>query len=92
MNSYVIYADGAFSPTRNVGGIAFIILNNNEQIIASFSKKFINTTNQRMEQLAVAIALESIKNPSNILEDKELLDMEEVKKKSFLARLFSKRS
>lgn len=67
MNSYVIYADGAFSPTRNVGGIAFIILNNNEQIIASFSKKFINTTNQRMEQLAVAIALESIKNPSNIL-------------------------
>lgn len=33
-----------------------------------------------------------IKNPSNILEDEELLDMEEVKKKSFLARLFSKRS
>ena len=66
MNNYIIYADGAFSPTRNVGGIAFIVLNNN-QMIASFSKKFINTTNQRMEQLAVAVALESIKNPSNIL-------------------------
>ena len=67
MNNYVIYTDGAFSPTKNVGGIAFIVLNNNEQIIASFSKKFTNTTNQRMEQLAIAIALESIKNSSNII-------------------------
>lgn len=67
MKNYIIYVDGAFSPTKKVGGIAFVILDHNENIICDFSKKFINTTNQRMEQLAVAIALESIKTSSNII-------------------------
>lgn len=66
MNSYIIYCDGAFSPSRNTGGIAFIIFNEEDKIVCEFFKKFHNTTNQRMEQLAVAIALESIKSPSNI--------------------------
>lgn len=66
MNNYTVYTDGAFSPTKNMGGIAFIILNSEGSIVAEFYKAFKNTTNQRMEQLAVAIALESIKNPSNI--------------------------
>lgn len=63
---YYIYSDGAYSPSRNVGGVGFIILNSNKEVVCEFSKQFKNTTNQRMEQLAVAIALESIKVPSDI--------------------------
>lgn len=63
---YIIYTDGAYSPSRNVGGIGFVILNDREEKICEFSKKYVNTTNQRMEQLAVAVALESIKKASAI--------------------------
>lgn len=63
---YIIYTDGAYSPNRNVGGIGFVILNSSGDIVGEFLKKFENTTNQRTEQLAVAIALESVKVPSKI--------------------------
>ena len=63
---YKIYTDGAFSPITKTGGIAFIILNSNDKIVCEYFKKFTNTTSQRMEQLAVAIALESIKESSDI--------------------------
>ena len=66
MNKYKIYTDGAFSPLTKSGGIAFIILNSNDKIVCEYFKKFTNTTSQRMEQLAVAIALESIKESSDI--------------------------
>ena len=66
MNKYKIYTDGAFSPITKTGGIAFIILNSNDKIVCEYFKKFTNTTSQRMEQLAVAIALESIKESSDI--------------------------
>lgn len=66
MQKYKIYTDGAFSPLTKSGGIAFIILNSEEKIVCEFFKKFTNTTSQRMEQLAVAIALESIKESSEI--------------------------
>lgn len=62
---YIIYTDGAYSPTKNTGGIGFVILKEGE-LVCEFFKKFTNTTNQRMEQLAVAISLESIKVPSHI--------------------------
>ena len=65
MNKYKIYTDGAFSPSTKSGGIAFIIINN-DKIVCEYFKKFTNTTSQRMEQLAVAIALESIKESSDI--------------------------
>ena len=65
MNKYKIYTDGAFSPLTKSGGIAFIIINN-DKIVCEYFKKFTNTTSQRMEQLAVAIALESIKESSDI--------------------------
>lgn len=64
---YTIYTDGAYSSSRNTGGIGFIILNDKEQILTEFCKKYINTTNQRMEQLSVAVALESIKAPSDVI-------------------------
>lgn len=63
--SYIIYTDGAYSPTTNKGGIGFIIIRDGEEIF-KYSKGYKNTTNQRMEQLAVIVALESIKTPSNI--------------------------
>ena len=65
MNKYKIYTDGAFSPLTKSGGIAFIIISN-DKIVCEYFKKFTNTTSQRMEQLAVAIALESIKESSDI--------------------------
>lgn len=65
MNNYIVYTDGAYSPSRNIGAIAFVILKG-EKIVAEFSKPYRNTTNQRMEQLAVLLALKSIKNADNI--------------------------
>lgn len=62
---YLIYTDGAYSPSTNKGGIGFVILKEGKEIF-SYSKMFKNTTNQRMEILAMCIALESIKNPSDI--------------------------
>lgn len=62
----VIYTDGSYTSSSNTGGIAFIILSDDNKIIATFSKKYLNTTNQRMEQLAVAVALESVKKPNDI--------------------------
>ena len=65
MINYVVYTDGAYSPNRDVGAIAFVILKEGK-IVAEFSKPYKNTTNQRMEQLAVVLALKSIKNADNI--------------------------
>lgn len=62
---YSVYTDGAYSPSINVGGIGFVILRNNK-VVGQFSKAYKNTTNQRMEQLAVAIALESIKEADSV--------------------------
>jgi ribonuclease HI len=60
-----IYVDGAYSPLRDQGGIAFIIVEDNQEIF-SYCKTFRRTTNNRMELLAAIIALESIKTSSEI--------------------------
>ena len=67
---YSVYSDGAYSPSRDQGGCAFVLLKDNKKIF-TFKKMFKNTTNQRMEMMAVCIALESIKTPSviNIFSD-----------------------
>lgn len=62
---YSVYTDGAYSPSINVGGVGFIIIKN-DKVVAQFSKAYKGTTNQRMEQLAVAIALESIKEADSV--------------------------
>ena len=59
MIEYSVYTDGAYSSLRNQGGIGIIFLKNNK-LVAKCSKAFKNTTNNRMELLAVIIALESI--------------------------------
>lgn len=65
MHNYIIYTDGAYSPSRNIGAIAFVILKEGK-IVAEFAKPYKNTTNQRMEQLAVLLALKSIKSADSI--------------------------
>ena len=57
-----IYTDGACSGNPGDGGIAYIILNDENVIIKEFSKYFPNTTNNRMELLAVIFAIQAIKN------------------------------
>lgn len=63
---YKIYCDGAYAPSRDQGGVGFIILNENDEILAKGSKGYKNTSNQRMEQTAVLLAINSIKTPSEI--------------------------
>lgn len=65
MNKLTIYTDGSYAPSTNTGGIGFVVVKEDKQIF-SYSKMFKNTTNQRMEVIAVCIALESVKNPSEI--------------------------
>ena len=63
---YKIYCDGAYAPSRDQGGVGFVILNEDDEILAKGSKGYKNTSNQRMEQTAVLLALNSIKIPSDI--------------------------
>lgn len=65
MGKLQIWTDGAYSPSTNTGGVSFVVVKENKQIF-SYNKMFKNTTNQRMEVMAVCIALESVKNPSEI--------------------------
>lgn len=65
MSTYRVYTDGAYSNTLNQGGIGFIILKDDKEV-ARYSKMYKNTTNQRMEQMAAIVALESITTPSEV--------------------------
>lgn len=64
-NEYLIFTDGAYSSSTDQGGVGFVILKEDKEIF-SFSKMFKHTTNQRMELMAMIIALESIKIQANI--------------------------
>ena len=64
--NYIIYTDGAYSFMRNQGGVGLVFIKNGEKI-GTYSKNYKNTTNNRMELLAVIIALNCIKNPINKL-------------------------
>lgn len=63
---YKIFCDGAYAPSRDQGGIGFVILNEDNEILAKGSKGYKNTSNQRMEQTAALLAINSIKVPSDI--------------------------
>lgn len=62
MISYECYTDGAYSSTRNQGGIGIVFIRNSKKI-AEYSKGFKNTTNNRMEIKATLLALHSFKKP-----------------------------
>lgn len=66
MLDYVIYTDGAYSSSRDQGGIGIVVLRDGEKIF-KYSKGFRNTTNNQMELIAVITALRAVKNPINSL-------------------------
>ena len=66
MKNYKIYVDGSCRGNGN-GGIGIVWLNNGEKVF-EYSKGYINTTNNRMELLAIYLALHSIKKPIDSLE------------------------
>ena len=66
MNKYKIFTDGAYSSTRDQGGIAFVITQEDKNIF-EYSKTYKTTTNNRMEMLACIVALESIQEPSDVV-------------------------
>lgn len=60
MNNYIIYTDGAYSSSRDNGGIGIVILRNGQEI-NKYSYSYPNTTNNRMELSAIIVALRAIK-------------------------------
>ena len=59
-NSYITYTDGAYSSTRNQGGVGIIILKDGKEVL-QYSNIYKNTTNNQMELGAIIIALRMIK-------------------------------
>ena len=58
-----IYTDGAYSSSRNQGGWAFVVVQNNKVIYKEYDG-LINTTNNRMEIMGMLKALEWVKQNS----------------------------
>ena len=66
MLDYVIYTDGAYSSSRDQGGIGIVVLRDGEKVF-KYSKGFRSTTNNQMELIAVIFALNAIKKSINSL-------------------------
>lgn len=65
MIEYTIYVDGSCRATK-VGGIGIVWLRNGEKVY-SYSNRYENVTNNKMELLAIGIALKSIRKPIDSL-------------------------
>lgn len=63
-----VYTDGAYSSSRDMGGFAFVVLENKEKIYSYFFNEP-NTTNNRMEIVAVLKALYWLKETGKLNED-----------------------
>ena len=57
-----IYVDGSYKPSTNQGGYA-VVITHNDLVIKVLHEGFINTTNNRMEIMAVLEALKYFKTP-----------------------------
>ena len=64
--NYTLITDGAYSSSRNQGGIGLVFLKNGEKIL-EYSRMFKGVTNNIMEVCAVIVGLRMIKNPINSL-------------------------
>ena len=62
-----IYTDGAYKSSIDQGGIGIVWMNNGE-IFKKYSKGFKNTTNNKMEMIAMLCAFKSIKTPIDKIE------------------------
>lgn len=66
MEEVTIYTDGAYSPSRDIGGIGIVFIKDDGKEI-KYSRSFKHTTNNRMELIAVIIAIYSIQNIKAII-------------------------
>lgn len=66
MINYECYSDGAYSSSRDQGGIGVVFLRNGEKVF-EYSKGYKNTTNNQMEIIAAFIILKAIKKPIDSL-------------------------
>lgn len=64
--TYTLITDGAYSSSRNQGGIGLVFLRDEEKIL-EYSKMYKGTTNNIMELTAVIIGLRLIKKPIDSL-------------------------
>ena len=63
-----VYTDGAYSSSRDMGGFAFVVLENKEKIYSYFFNEP-NTTNNRMEIVAILKALYWLKETGKLNEE-----------------------
>jgi ribonuclease HI len=66
MKKYKAYTDGSYQSSINAGGYASIIFDESNNCIAQLYQGFKNTTNNRMEIMAVLETLKYFKEPSEI--------------------------
>lgn len=59
-SSYIMFTDGAYSSTRDQGGVGIVILKDGKEILR-YSNMYKRTTNNQMELGAIIIALRMIK-------------------------------
>lgn len=64
MDNIIIYTDGAYSSSRDQGGVGIIILKDNKKIFEYYNK-YNKCTNNQMELGAIIIALRLIKKEYN---------------------------
>lgn len=64
--NYTLICDGAYSSSKDSGGMGIVFLRDNE-LILEYSKKAEHTTNNRMELGAIIIGLAAIKKPIDSL-------------------------
>lgn len=62
MVNYECYSDGAYSSSRNQGGVGIVLLRNKQKVF-EFSKGFKDTTNNKMEIVAALMVLKCFKKP-----------------------------
>lgn len=61
---YICFTDGAYSRIRDQGGVGIVMLRDGVKVV-EFSKAYKETTNNKMELMAVIIPLLSIKKEIN---------------------------
>ena len=61
MTDLVFYTDGAYSSSRQQGGIGIVMLKNNSKVF-EYSNMYKNTTNNQMEIGAIIIVLRLIRD------------------------------
>lgn len=61
----IIYTDGAYSQSRNKGGYAFVVFEN-EKFVKKYYRSISDSTNQRTEMLAVISAFRYLLGMENI--------------------------